>query len=308
MRVFDSYGTLLIPSSKKIKKEDEVEESFFKNVQYFLLEKRLPFLSFESDLLTHSQSDAKLLGINPRGHVFREKDSEPIHFTAKNIKVFLNSKEINLENDILVNVDNTDLHSDQMKILLNENMLSASGHVKTFSNSKSGSEQILIDSNSLVYRPKLKYFEYRDDVKGTLKRTKKYEESIRFSTDSLNFDGLSSLAELKGNVHLLRDNFNILANFGNIYLENYNKKLKYYAFSDDVKLEEKVNSEGRSFTRKAFAEKLEGFMSEKKIVLTGLPKVFQDKDVIKGNMIIIRENVETVEVDDANTNITIKED
>jgi lipopolysaccharide export system protein LptA len=58
--------------------------------------------------------------------------------------------------------------------------------------------------------------------------------------------------------------------------------------------------------RKAFAEKLEGLISEKKIILTGLPKVFQQKDVIKGNRITIRENIETVEVDDANTNITLE--
>ena len=42
------------------------------------------------------------------------------------------------------------------------------------------------------------------------------------------------------------------------------------------------------------------------MILTGLPKVFQEKDVIKGNRITIRENIETVEVDDAITNITLE--
>lgn len=47
-------------------------------------------------------------------------------------------------------------------------------------------------------------------------------------------------------------------------------------------------------------------MSENKIILTGYPKVYQLKDVIKGNRIILREDNEVVEVDDANTNFILK--
>jgi lipopolysaccharide export system protein LptA len=113
---------------------------------------------------------------------------------------------------------------------------------------------------------------------------------------------------MKGNVSFKKENLEAFANRGEVFLENYNKKLKYYALYDDVKLQENLVSNGKPMARKAFAEKLEGQMAEKKIILTGLPKVFQERDVIKGNRIIIRENVETVEVDDANTNIIINKD
>lgn len=305
--VFQNYGTVAIPASQKID-NDRGDESFFKQVDYYSVDDGRPTLNFQSELLTHSVLDSKLIGLNPKGVAFRVDNDEPIHFQSKNAKVSFNKKEINLENDVAVVLENTELNADKMQIRLDQNIIYANGTVKTLSNSKDDSEQVLISADSATYLPKQKYFEYVKNVQGTLKRRKKYEESIRFKTDNLIFDGQKNLAELKGDVHFMRDNFDIYANSGNIFLENYNKKLKYYSFSDDVRLEEKVNSDGRQFTRKAFSEKLEGFMSEKKIILTGLPKVFQEKDVIKGNMIVIRENIETVEVDDANTNIILKEE
>jgi len=58
--------------------------------------------------------------------------------------------------------------------------------------------------------------------------------------------------------------------------------------------------------RKAFGERLEGFTSLDRLVLTGYPKVYQEGDVIKGNKITLRINNEVVEVDDANTRFKLK--
>jgi len=69
---------------------------------------------------------------------------------------------------------------------------------------------------------------------------------------------------------------------------------------DDVKVVERVETERATFERKAFSEKLEGISSEEMVILTGYPKVYQLDDFIKGNKIILRENNEVVEVDDAN--------
>lgn len=301
----DQYGENSVPDNVN-KSAYDVDESFFKNIEYFLVDKGKPEITFTSNSLTFSTTDKKAISSNPKGEVYRELNEDPIHFEAKLSNVNFEKKELHLENEVKVNLDNVELRSNLMKIFTSENLLVANGNVQTLSNSKNNSEQILISAGSAIYRPKISYFEYRDGVNGTLKRKKEYEESIRFKANNLDFDGLKSLANLKGEVHLMRENYDVFANQGTIYLENYNKKLKYYSFSDDVRLEERVKSDGRLFTRRAFSEKLEGIMSEKKIILSGLPKVFQDKDVIKGNLIVIRENVETVEVDDANTNITLK--
>jgi lipopolysaccharide export system protein LptA len=112
--------------------------------------------------------------------------------------------------------------------------------------------------------------------------------------------------DLLEKVRLKKQQLKARSRRGEVYLENFNKKLKYFVLFDDVKVTEKVMLDGSSFERKAFAETLEGFTAEEKIVLTGYPKVFQMRDTIKGNKIVLRENNEVIEVDDANTNFQLK--
>ena len=64
---------------------------------------------------------------------------------------------------------------------------------------------------------------------------------------------------------------------GQIFLENYNKKLKYFVLSDDVVVNEKVMLGRELMERRALAEKLEGFMS-KNLLILGNPRVIQQDD------------------------------
>ena len=135
---------------------------------------------------------------------------------------------------------------------------------------------------------------------------------LRFSIlrNKMKMDIVKSLVNLEGDVFLIKQQLKANSRRGEIFLENYNKKLKYFVLYDDVKVVEKVMLEGinsSSFDRRAFSEKLEGMMSEGRIILTGYPKVFQQGDVIKGNRITLRENNEVVEVDDANTNFRLSQ-
>jgi lipopolysaccharide export system protein LptA len=202
-------------------------------------------------------------------------------------------------------MSNTNLNAQNVSILSGGEVLNATEDVKTLSIDEKSNDQIMVNSKAAIYRPKEQIFEYKENVSGVIKRKRVYEESISFKTDYLTLNAPQSLAEMKGNVSFKKENLEAFAQRGEVFLENYNKRLKYYALYDDVRLQERLVQNGKPFMRKAFSEKLEGLISEKKIILTGLPKVFQEKDVIKGNRIIIRENVETVEVDDANTNITL---
>ena len=136
-----------------------------------------------------------------------------------------------------------------------------------------------------------------------------YEEGIDFSSQELMAMMKKSVVELKGDVFLKKQQLNARSLRAEIFLENYNQKLKYYALSDDVKVVEKVAiGDGKFITRKAFAEKLEGYAQEKKIILTGYPKVYQQEDIIKGNKITMIENNEVIEVDDSSSSFNIKED
>lgn len=291
-------------------KSAQVEESFFKNVTYFSVDNNLPFLELNASELTLSSTDGTVISFNPVGTVYRyEKDNtplEPIHFSSQKSRALLKKKEVFLDINVEVKTGNTVLNAQNISILNKGEILYAYNDVKTLSNVEKTSDQILITSNTAVYRPKAQIYEYRDNINGKISRKRKYEESVEFKTDLLTVNVPESHVEMRGNVYFKKENLDAQASRGEVFLENYNKRLKYYALYDDVRLQERLGNSGKPLTRKAFSEKLEGLISDKKIILTGLPKVFQEKDVIKGNRIIIRENVETVEVDDANTNITLE--
>ncbi|MDD4972842.1 MAG: LptA/OstA family protein [Bacteriovorax sp.] len=292
---------------------DAVDESFFKNVNYYSVENSRPFLELESIELSISSSDGVVIGFDPIGSIYRyeketDKALEPVYFQAKNSRALIKKKEIFLENEVEIKMSNTNLRAQKVSILSEGEILYANRDVKTLSTVEKTSDEIMVNSNRATYRPKLQTIEYQGSVNGVIKRKRVYEENISFKTDLLTLNAPKSLVEMKGNVAFKKDNLEAFANRGEVFLENYNKRLKYYALYDDVRLQERLLNDGKPLVRKAFAEKLEGLISEKKIILTGLPKVFQERDVIKGNRITIRENVETVEVDDANTNITLEKD
>ncbi len=285
-------------------KFDEVNESYLKNSEYYYIDKNKPAFKIDSDELTLSATSSKVFGFNPVGIIYRE--IYPIFFQSKNFQLFLKKKEIILENKVEASLKDTKLYANKIHLYSIENKLEAEGSVQTVTTSEADGKKIVVyaDFANGFFEPKS--FEYKGSVVGTIKRKKLYEKDLTFKTDFMSYTAASSQIELKGNVELTKENFKANALRGQIFIENYNKKLKYYALYDDVKLEERVHSDGHLLERKAFAERLEGIMSERKIILTGYPKVFQEKDVIKGNRITIRENIETVEVDDANTSILLR--
>lgn len=310
---FDQFVSgQVIPEKSK---QTDLDESFFKNVHYYSVETGRPFLELQSVELSVSSVDGVVIGFDPVGIIYRyNKDQsalEPVNFQSKNSRALLKTKEIFLDNDVEIKMNLTNLKAQKVNILNQGNLLNAYNNVQTVSTVEKTNDQIFVNSNTAVYRPKEQFFEYSGKVDGLIKRKRLYEENISFKADLLTLNAPLSLAEMKGNVSFKKENLDASANRGEVFLENYNKRLKYYALYDDVRLQEKlINPKNKDvpLIRKAFAEKLEGLISDKKIILTGLPKVFQQKDVIKGNRIIIKENVETVEVDDANTNITLEKE
>lgn len=314
MGKFDDFGSQHA-IAKKGPDFDVVDESFFRGVNFYSIENGRPFLELQSAELSLSAEDGIVIGFDPDGAIYRYDKQfnqlDPVYFKSKNSKAYLRKKELFLEKDVEIKLSNTTMTAQKVSILNQGEILYAYQGVKTLSILPKDDDQILVSAESATYRPRAQYFEYRTNVEGVIKRKRIYEESINFKTDLLTLNAPLSLAQMQGNVYFNKENLDAYANRGEVFLENYNKRLKYYALYDDVKLQERLKNtqnKDKPFIRKAFAEKLEGQISEKKIILTGLPKVFQERDVIKGNRIIIRENVETVEVDDANTNITLDKD
>ncbi len=285
------------------------EESFFKTVDLYLVDKTKPFLKLEASELILTKMNSIILGFQTTGTVFRHNNQnvevEPIYFKGENSRLEVNEKQLFLNKDVTINMNTSVLDSDKVKITNNGAIIEAEGHVQIKTTDLKTNDKININSDFVLYKTQEEFFEYRQNVKGSITRKRQYEENVSFATDLLTLTGHKGEIDMRGNVSFKKDNLDVFANQGTVFLENYNKKLKYYSLSDDVRLQERLVMDGKPMMRKAFSEKLEGFISEKKIILTGLPKVFQNKDVIKGNRIIIHETIETVEVDDANTSIMI---
>jgi lipopolysaccharide export system protein LptA len=289
---------------------DTGDESYFKIVDYYLVDQGKPFLQLESTELTLSKANTVVVSFNPNGVIYRRnslgQEEDPIFFSSKSSRAFTEKKEMYLTDTVEVKINNSNMKAEKVSIFNNGKQIEAQENVRTQTFDPKTNDQIMINSDFALYRPREEFFEYKSNVKGQVQRKRKYEEGVSFTTNLMTLSAQQSLVEMKGEVTFKKGNLAASSNQGTLYLENYNKKLKYYSLSDDVRLEENLVMGGKPIVRKAFSEKLEGLISEKKVILTGLPKVFQGRDVIKGNRIIIRENIETVEVDDANTNITLE--
>lgn len=287
------------------------QESYFQEVSFYKVRNQKKILHLDSSELTVNTFTEKSLFVDPRGVAFT-KTEEPIQYEAK--KGFLIQKEnkVIFENKVKFNMNKSLLRADKVTYFMDKEEISSIGNVYTLSKSKDklSAEKIQVWSNISNSWPSLNKSTYLGNVRGIIKRKKVYEESVRFRSEKVDVNLNTLKIDLIENVQLKKQLLIADSHRGEIFLENYNKKLKYFVLYDDVKVVEKVELEkdGRvsSFERRAFGEKLEGIMSENKIILTGYPKVFQQKDVITGNKIVLRENNEIVEVDDANTNFILR--
>lgn len=297
-----------IEQSSSINQEDErVKERKYllKNINFFRLKETRPYFSLSAEQLEMEEFSQKTFFFRPQGQVITSQNAV-IKYSAERGEYEGKREELNLKDLVTIESIDSKLSSDQLRYYHKLDKIEARGRVKSRNISRETKDEIYIDAEQLDAFPHQRTSEYRTNVVGRIKRKKAFEENIDFRSNQLKLLLNLSKIELIEDVYMKKQQVEASARSGEIYLENYNKKLKYFVLNDDVKVTEKVMLGGESYYRKAFAEKLEGIMSESKIVLTGYPKVYQKKDVIKGNKITLRQNVEVVEVDDASTNFLLK--
>lgn len=292
---------------KKTKnKNSEEEDSTFSQVQYFMVKDEAPFLNLSSQELRTDTYFTVTAFLFPMGTVFTNKGI-PVRFNADNGSYNKRTESMLLNGQVYIHDEESQITSDRAHYASKEGKFELFGGVKSKSLSKENGDQLFIDSHEGVFWPKKKVGQYQGEVKGELIRKRAYEPGIKFSADRLWADLVISEVVLDGRVMLKRENLEAESLKAIILLENYNKKLKYYTLYDDVKIVEKVHKRSGGYSvRRAFGEKLEGYMSERKVILSGSPKVVQGKDIVKGNRITLLENNELIEVDDSNSRFVIK--
>jgi len=282
------------------------QDSFFNEINYYNSKDSLPFMHLDSSELSVAGGSRDIIFFQPKGKIYT-KDQKPVEYTAYKGFFKRDTETLFLEGNVTLINQDSNVTAEHMVYIMPAEIIDAKENVKSKMRSLKTNEDILIDADEMHASLKSQSASYKGNVRGHIKRKRIYEQSIYFKSDNLYLDLVASMVELDGNVSIKNQGLTALSHRGEIFLENYNKTLKYYVLYDDVRLTEKVKSpDGTVFERRAFAEKLEGVMSEGKTILTGYPKVFQGQDVIKGNRIILRENNEIVEVDDASSNFELK--
>ena len=288
------------------RERDEVKqtESIFKDVNYYVYKDNAKSLHLDASKLVLNNIGQTLF-TNPEG-VYYAKSNLVFNYKAKSGALWQGQDKLSFEQEVEVNTGETWAKADEVTLFFEDERVEALGNVATRTISSNNGDKLLVNSDKLIAWFAKQESHYLGRVRGKLTRKKIYEQGMEFTSNNLRFYGDQLKAEMEGNVFIKKQDFQANSNKGEIFLKNYNKKLKYFVLYDDVKVIEKVKVGKKLIKRKAFAEKLEGIMSKDKYVLTGYPRVFQDGDVIKGYRIILRENNEVVEVDDSNINFILR--
>lgn len=294
---------------KDFDQQDRVEatkDSNFIKADYFTINEDGPLMRLEAKELMFNNSVKRSFALAPEG-IYYTSDRKIVNYRGQRGLFDEKLQKLTLEGDVFVETGETKASSHKMFYFTERDFIELFDSVKSSTYHVEQKDYIEVEGDYAWIKPEKEVSFFRGDVKGLIRRDRRYEESLYFWSDTLTTRLKASKVDLLGNVRVKKQLLTADSRRGEIFLENYNKKLKYFVLYDDVKVVEKVVLEGQPMKRLAFAEKLEGMMSESKAILTGYPRVYQQKDVIKGNKIILRENTEVIEVIDANTNILIKD-
>lgn len=276
-------------------------------IQYFVLENFMPQLRLNADLLVNDEVRENISMEKIDGLAFT-KEGDPLDYKANKGEVIMQENFLKLEGEVEMRSRKGHfLSSNTASYDYKNEVFYGEGDVFTKNISQKTRDTLEVNSDRVISEMAKEKSNFIGNVSGVIKRARDYESPVYFWADQINADLNKSYIELKKDVKLKRDNVTSTSLRGEIFMENYNKELKYYALYDDIVLLEKfLKPRGGVMERKAFGEKLDGLVSESKIILTGSPTVIQGEEVIRGNSITLFENNETVVVEDANSKFIIK--
>lgn len=306
--IWAAYEQILEEGESKTKKVSMAPEyTEIDKLDYFHVKDGIPQMSLSAEKM-NSLGDELAEFEAPHGlYNYQKKDQTLRYEAAKG--VYKKKKEVlTLEGKVKIISDEAEYVAEKMKYFFKKDLIVATGGVNFKGEDLKSKDQMNITSDSMRANPQIQFSRFIGNVKGKMERKKKYEGAMTFSSGQLEFDGLQSLAHLEGYVTMKRDGYFITSGKADIHMENYNKSLKYFILNDDVKVTETLQTVTGPATRKAYAERLEGFGREQRMVLSGAPRVEQGQDVIKGYKITIRENIDLIEVDDAVSDVQVKKD
>ncbi|MAZ47648.1 MAG: hypothetical protein CME65_03745 [Halobacteriovoraceae bacterium] len=293
-------------NSQQISEEQKVESSYFKGVHYFKIKKQNPEAELKASFLDIRENEF-LAFIEPNGVLI--EDDRRIQYTADSGNLDTKTKKLELKGRVKIRDEDSRYESEMFNYDGTNDVMIARENVKSFIKDETTLDTLEIESQKMISWLKTKRVEMSGGVKGEVKRKRQYEGKLFFQSEDMTLNQQESYVKLDKSVKIRQNKMNLSAGNAEIFLENFNKKLKYYALYDDVRLEEKLRLDSGVYQkRRAFAEKLEAHQGTGKLILTGAPRVEQGSDIIKGYQITLRQAVEMIEVDDSQSSFKLKRD
>ncbi|MFA5583970.1 MAG: LptA/OstA family protein [Bacteriovoracaceae bacterium] len=302
------FGFKEVPSSLVERKNAAPlapEYSKVVGLDYFNLKSGSPVLSLKAEEM-QSQGEESASFTGPHGIYHYKNSEQSLKYRADNAFYEKDKGSLQLVGEVELIDDQGVYQGKELTYFFEKDLVEGVDGVKFDGVDPKTLDQFKIQANRLKAYPKQKISQFDGDVKGKVIPKKKFQQTMTFDSDSLKLDENNSKAELWGGVTINRGNYLITGGNAELFFQNYNKNLKYFVLNDDVKVTETLRTPEGIVQRRSFSESLEGFGSEKKMVLSGAPRVEQGKDVIKGYRITIRENAELIEVDDAMSDVQVK--
>ena len=308
------FSTLDLRTNYKNEEQEALvseNENYFQQIQFTLLREKKPYLSLNATEMISFSISKKSTFLNPMG-VFFSETLKPINYSADRGLIYQEKDIFFLDGFVRLKTDESEFLSDYGEYRMRKDEVYVRGNVDSKSIMKTSQDAIVIKSNEAFLWPEKKLAKYLGNTHGKIIKKHSYEEGLEFKANELIASQVDQKVDMLGDVWMKKQDSTATSRKGEIFLENYNKKLKYFVLYDDVKVLEKLRFKDKNGVqvtaeRRGFGERLDGMMSENKFVLTGSPKVVQGTDVIRGNVIVLREDNDVVEVDDANSNFNIKD-
>lgn len=274
-------------------------------LDYFNIKDGKPVLSLKAEeMKSIAENSAEFVG--PHGIYFYQDHQQTLKYRAEEAFYEKDKAFLKLVDNVELIGEQGIYRGKQLTYFFEKDLIEGVEGIRFDGADPQTKDKFHIESDKVNAYPQQKVSQFEGKVKGKLIPQKKYQPPMDFNSEFLKLNENKSQAELWGGVRIKRGNYLITGGNGELFFQNYNKNLKYFVLNDDVKVTETLRTPKGIVQRRSFSESLEGFGSEKKMVLSGAPRVEQGKDVIKGYRITIRENAELIEVDDAMSDVQVK--
>lgn len=291
--------------TKKDKTSVAPDFTEIENLDYFHLKDGVPQLSLAA-IKMRSQGEEFAEFDEPKGVYNYQQKDKTIRYQALEGNYKKQKEILTLDGKVKMTTDDAEYIADHFKYYFKKDLIVGKENVKVTGDDLKSKDHFVIEALSMRAYPQKQHSSFKGNVQGSLIRKKNYEGGMTFSSNEMEMDGVKSLAQLRGDVVMKRAGYLITSGKGDIFLENFNKSLKYFVFNDDVKVTQTIKTPTGNTQRRAFSERLEGFAREEKMILSGAPRVEMGTDVVKGYRITIREDIDLIEVDDAMSDMQMK--